>query len=53
MAGAGGVLLHHVQALLGHEDPTTAQRHAHLAPDAHDKTIESWNRRSAGSVSRV
>jgi site-specific recombinase XerD len=30
-----------VQALLGHEDYATAQRYAHLAPDAHDKVIES------------
>jgi hypothetical protein len=35
-----------VQALLGHEDYATAQRYAHLAPDAHDKVIESWGRRS-------
>jgi len=35
-----------VQALLGHEDYATAQRYAHPAPDAHDKVIESWGRRS-------
>jgi hypothetical protein len=35
-----------VQALLGHEDYATTQRYAHLAPDAHDKVIESWTRRT-------
>lgn len=40
-----GVPLYDVQALLGHEDYATTQRYAHLAPDAHDKVIESWSRR--------
>jgi site-specific recombinase XerD len=40
-----GVPLYDVQALLGHEDYTTTQRHAHLAPDAHGKVLESWARR--------
>ena len=40
-----GVPLYDVQALLGHEDYATTQRYAHLAPDAHDKVIESWARR--------
>lgn len=44
-----GVPLYDVQALLGHEDYATTQRYAHLAPDAHDKVIESWGRRAAGS----
>jgi len=44
-----GVPLYDVQALLGHEDYATTQRYAHLAPDAHDKVIESWSRRAAGS----
>lgn len=42
-----GVPLYDVQALLGHEDYATTQRYAHLAPDAHDKVIESWKRRGA------
>ena len=41
-----GVPLFDVQALLGHEDYATTQRYAHLAPDAHDKVIESWSRRT-------
>lgn len=41
-----GVPLYDVQALLGHEDYATTQRYAHLAPDAHDKVIESWSRRT-------
>jgi len=41
-----GVPLYDVQALLGHEDYATTQRYAHLAPDAHGKVIESWNRRT-------
>jgi len=45
-----GVPLYHVQALLGHEDYATTQRYAHLAPDAHGKVIESWNRRRDASV---
>ena len=44
-----GVPLYDVQALLGHEDYATTQRYAHLAPDPHDKMIESWGRRAAGS----
>jgi len=40
-----GVPLYDVQALLGHEDYATTQRYAHLAPDAHDKVRESWERR--------
>jgi site-specific recombinase XerD len=40
-----GVPLYDVQALLGHESFPTTQRYAHLAPDAHSKVIESWNRR--------
>src|SRR5690606_22929175 len=43
-----GVPLYDVQHLLGHESPATTQRYAHLAPDAHDKVIESWNRRLGG-----
>lgn len=45
-----GVQLYDVQALLGHEDYATTQRYAHLAPDAHDKVIESWARRRDASV---
>lgn len=41
-----GVPLYHVQALLGHEDYATTQRYAHLAPDAHEKVRESWQRRA-------
>lgn len=41
-----GVPLYHVQALLGHEDPATTQRYAHLAPDAHERIVESWSRAS-------
>lgn len=37
-----GVDLYRVQALLGHEKPTTTQRYAHLAPDAFDKIREAW-----------
>jgi integrase len=40
-----GVPLYDVQVLLGHEDYATTQRYAHLAPDAHDKVKESWERR--------
>ncbi len=46
-----GVPLYDVQALLGHEDYATTQRYAHLAPDAHDKVIESWARRP-GTMTR-
>ncbi|WP_407654779.1 tyrosine-type recombinase/integrase [Actinomadura luzonensis] len=31
-----GASLHEVQMLLGHEDPRTTQRYAHLTPGAHD-----------------
>jgi integrase len=37
-----GVDLYRVQALLGHEKPTTTQRYAHLAPDAFDNIREAW-----------
>jgi hypothetical protein len=33
------------QALLGHEDYATPQKYAHMAPDAHNKVIDSWSRR--------
>jgi integrase len=45
-----GVPLYDVQALLGHEDYATTQRYAHLAPDAHDKVLESWARRLGAPV---
>jgi integrase len=45
-----GVPLYDVQALLGHEDYATTQRYAHLAPDAHNKVLESWNRRLDASA---
>ena len=45
-----GVPLYDVQALLGHEDYSTTQRYAHLAPDAHSKVLESWSRRSGAPV---
>ncbi len=47
-----GVPLYDVKALLGHVDYATTQRYAHLAPDAHDKVIESWTRRADGSGRR-
>ena len=40
-----GVPLYDVQALLGHESYRTTERYAHLAPDAHDKVVQSWERR--------
>lgn len=40
-----GVPLYDVQHLLGHEDYSTTQRYAHLAPDAHSRVMESWARR--------
>jgi integrase len=45
-----GVPLYDVQALLGHEDYATTQRYAHLAPDAHNKVLESWNRRESARL---
>jgi integrase len=44
-----GVPLYEVQALLGHESFATTQRYAHLAPDAHRKVLESWQRRAAAA----
>jgi integrase len=44
-----GVPLYDVQALLGHESFATTMRYAHLAPDAHNKVIASWNRRTENS----
>lgn len=41
-----GVPLYDVQALLGHESSVTTERYAHLAPDAHDKVLASWQRRT-------
>ena len=46
-----GVSLYHVQHLLGHERSTTTERYAHLAPDAHNEVLESWKRRTSGTVS--
>jgi len=48
-----GVPLYDVQALLGHEDYATTQRYAHLAPDAHDKVLESWNLRDFRVLTRL
>jgi integrase len=45
-----GVPLYDVQALLGHESYRTTERYAHLAPDAHDKVVQSWARRHAAPV---
>ena len=45
-----GVPLYDVQALLGHESYRTTERYAHLAPDAHDKVMQSWARRHDASV---
>jgi integrase len=45
-----GVPLYDVQALLGHESYETTQRYAHLAPGAHSKVIESWQRRADAPV---
>ncbi|MFI6793722.1 tyrosine-type recombinase/integrase [Nonomuraea sp. NPDC050383] len=44
-----GVPLYDVQALLGHESFETTQRYAHLAPDAHDKVVQSWKRRASAN----
>lgn len=45
-----GVPLYDVQALLGHESYRTTERYAHLAPDAHDKVVQSWARRHDAPV---
>jgi integrase len=45
-----GVPLYDVQALLGHESYRTTERYAHLAPDAHDKVVQSWARRHDASL---
>ena len=45
-----GVPLYDVQALLGHESYRTTERYAHLAPDAHDKVVQSWARRHDASM---
>jgi site-specific recombinase XerD len=48
-----GVPLMDVQMLLGHEDYATTQRYAHLAPDAHDKVLQSWARRNDARTTHV
>jgi integrase len=45
-----GVPLYDVQALLGHESFATTTRYAHLAPEAHEKVIASWQRRGAAAA---
>ena len=35
---------------IGHENYRTTERYAHLAPDAHDKVVQSWARRHDASV---
>lgn len=42
-----GVSLLEVQEVLGHEDPRTTQRYAHLAPGAHIGVRASWERRAS------
>lgn len=39
-----GVPLFQVQALLGHDRPTTTQRYAHLDPEAHGRIEDAWSR---------
>lgn len=41
-----GVSLYEVQMLLGHEDPRTTQRYAHLMPGAHDAVRRAWSIRN-------
>lgn len=43
-----GVPLYDVQDLLGHESYATTSRYAHLRPEAHEKVIASWARRTDG-----
>jgi integrase len=45
-----GVPLMDVRDLLGHESYRTTERYAHLAPDAHDKVLQSWARRHDASM---
>ena len=45
-----GVPLYDIQHLLGHESFRTTERYAHLAPDAHDRVMQSWARRRAASL---
>ncbi|WP_425565247.1 tyrosine-type recombinase/integrase [Nonomuraea bangladeshensis] len=40
------VSLYEVQMLLGHEDPRTTQRYAHLMPGAHDAVRRAWSARN-------
>jgi hypothetical protein len=37
-------------SMSGHESYRTTERSAYLAPDAHDKVVESWARRHDASV---
>lgn len=48
-----GVPLYDVQALLGHESFATTQRYSHLAPDAHDAVLESWNKKLSTHQQRI
>ena len=45
-----GVPVYDIQALLGHGSYRTTERYARLAPDAHDKVVQSWARRHDASV---